>query len=99
MNLFTVPSPEKLAAFCRARGVARLRLFGSAGRGEFDLRASDVDLLVEYKAGRHPGLNHFALADELGEMFGRKVDLNTPAMLGRLLPAISREAETLYVEA
>lgn len=99
VSLLTIPTPGALELFCKARGISRLCLFGSAGRADFNRQSSDVDLLVEYQEGRHPGLNHFAIAEELSAMFGRKVDLNTPAMLGRLLPAISREAETLYVEA
>ena len=76
-----------------------MRLFGSAVRGDFDPLRSDVDLLVEYEAGRHPGLDHFLIAEELSELFGRKVDLNTPAMLGPHLEKILPEARFLYGEA
>jgi predicted nucleotidyltransferase len=58
-----------------------------------------VDLLVEYAAGKHPGLDHFQIAAELSELFGQKVDLNTPAMLGRHLTKILPEARLLYGEA
>ncbi len=47
------------AEFCRANGVRRLALFGSALRGE--LRPdSDIDLLVEFEPGRTPGLLRLA---------------------------------------
>ena len=82
-----------------AHGISRLRLFGSAGRDDFEPLRSDVDLLVEYAPGRHPGLDHFRIAEELTELFGRKVDLNTPAMLGRHLGSILPEARLLYGEA
>ena len=74
---------EKLAALCRARGVRKLSVFGSALRADFDQNRSDVDLLVEYLPGRHPGVQHFAVQDELTDLLGRKVDLCTPPMLSR----------------
>ncbi len=49
--------------------------------------------------GCHPGLDHFQVAEELSELFGRKVDLNTAAMLGRHLSRVRREGELLYGEA
>lgn len=96
MSMALLPSPGSLKVFCKARGISRLRLFGSAAREDFDSERSDVDLLVEYEAGKHPGLDHFRIAEEFSELFGRKVDLNTPAMLGRYLPGISKEAVLLY---
>jgi uncharacterized protein len=76
-----------------------LRLFGSAVREDFDPDRSDVDLLVEYEPGKHPGLNHFLVAEELSDLFGQKVDLNTPAMMGRHLSRILPEARLLYGKA
>ena len=43
--------------------------------------ASDVDVLVEYLPGRHPGLMLFAQQEELSRCCGRAVDLHTPASL------------------
>ena len=94
-----LPSPGRLKVFCKDHGIARLRLFGSAVRDDFDPLWSDVDLLVEYVPGRHPGLDHFRVAEELSGLFGRKVDLNTPAMLGRHLETVLPEAQLLYGEA
>lgn len=99
VNLSVIPSPESLKAFCKAHGISRLSLFGSAARNDFDPARSDVDLLVEYEKGRHPGLDHFQIAEELSGLFGRKVDLNTPPMLGRHLPEISRKLKVLYGKA
>ncbi|MBX7215124.1 MAG: nucleotidyltransferase domain-containing protein, partial [Thermoflexales bacterium] len=42
---------DALAAFCRARGIIRLSLFGSALRNDFDPHRSDVDLYAEFKRG------------------------------------------------
>lgn len=99
MSAAVIPSPGILRAYCKAHAIARLRLFGSAAREDFDPGRSDVDLLVEYETGRHPGLDHFRIAEELSEMFGRKVDLNTPAMMGRQLQKVLREARLLYGHA
>jgi len=72
---------EDLAALCRARDVRKLSLFGSILRDDFDPTRSDVDVVVEYLPGRHPGVRHFDFQDELARLLGRKVDLCTPPML------------------
>ena len=46
MKLKNLPSPEKLADYCKAKGIARLELFGSAVGDDFDPEESDIDLLV-----------------------------------------------------
>ena len=75
-------APEILAAFCRRHYVRRLSLFGSALRDDFGPE-SDLDILVEFEPGHTPGFAFFGMQDELSELFGRKVDLNTPAFLSR----------------
>lgn len=70
----SVPA-DRLAAFCRANGIARLELFGSALRGDFG-PDSDIDLLVEFEPDRTPSLLALAgMEIDLSEKFGRKVDL------------------------
>ena len=71
---------QRVAAFCRSHHVRRLALFGSVLRKDFDAE-SDVDVLVEFEDGHVPGLAFFAMEQELTEIFGRKVDLNTPQFL------------------
>ncbi|MBN8645376.1 MAG: nucleotidyltransferase domain-containing protein, partial [Planctomycetes bacterium] len=46
---------DRIAELCRVNGVRRLSLFGSVLRGDFTPE-SDVDVLVEFEAGRVPGL-------------------------------------------
>ncbi len=48
---------------------------------------SDVDVLVEFEPGTHIGLRFFVLEEELSEILGRKVDLNTPGFLSRYFRA------------
>ncbi|MBL0927810.1 MAG: nucleotidyltransferase family protein [Phycisphaerales bacterium] len=90
---------EEIAAFCRRNGIARLSLFGSVLRDDFTPE-SDIDVLVEFEPGRTPGLRFFALQDELSEMLGRTVDLNTPQCLSKYFrDEVLREARSLYVAA
>ena len=79
----SIPKPE-LAAFCRAHGIRRLAIFGSALRDDFGPE-SDIDVLVEFAPGRVPGLLGIAgMEIELSPLFGgRKVDLRTPEDLSR----------------
>ena len=68
---------ETLAAFCRAHGIRRLAIFGSALRDDFG-PDSDVDVLVEFDPDRIPGLFGLAgMESELSDVFGREVDLVT----------------------
>jgi predicted nucleotidyltransferase len=46
---------EAVRQFCQERGIARLELFGSALRDDFDLD-SDVDLLASIRPGVKCGL-------------------------------------------
>ena len=88
---------EKVAQFCRERGIRRLSLFGSLVRDDFDPDRSDVDVLAEFEAGALDGvgLNYFGYGDELSEIIGRRVDFCSK--LNRLiLPRVQREMVTIY---
>jgi predicted nucleotidyltransferase len=67
----------ELELLCRRYAVRRLRLFGSAVRGELDPQRSDLDFLVEFDAPT--GMNRFdqffGLREDLTALFGRRVDL------------------------
>ncbi len=69
----------RLAELCEQHGVAVLKIFGSAARGD-DSGDSDVDLLIEFR-DRKGLLDLVGLELELAEVFGRKVDLVTEASL------------------
>ncbi len=93
-----IPS-EAIASFCRKHHIRKLALFGSALRDDFG-PDSDIDLLVEFESGHVPGLRFFALQDELSEILGRHVDLNTPQDLSVYYrDQVLAEAEPLYVAA
>jgi hypothetical protein len=89
---------DKIAAFCKKHHILKLSLFGSVLRPEFR-SDSDIDVLVEFEPGHVPGLAFFAMADELSEILGRKVDLNTPQCLSRYFrDKVLQEAVVQYVE-
>jgi predicted nucleotidyltransferase len=73
---------KALGDICRRHHIRRLSLFGSALTSDFR-EDSDVDVLVEFEPGHVPGLAFFSIESELSELFGRKVDLNTPGFLSQ----------------
>lgn len=74
---------ERVAEFCKRHRIRKLSLFGSVLRGDFGPE-SDVDILVEFEPGTRMGLITLSgLELELGEIIGRKVDLNTPGFLSK----------------
>lgn len=90
---------KRLAEFCGQNGVRRLAVFGSALRDDFGPN-SDVDVLIEFKQGRTPGLDFFRMQEELSQLFDRTVDLHTPASLSRYFRSqVLSEAEDQYVAA
>jgi predicted nucleotidyltransferase len=66
----------QLEAFCRARRISRLAVFGSVLRDDFG-PDSDIDMLVDFEAGFNPGLSFFGIQHELAALLGRHVDLLT----------------------
>jgi hypothetical protein len=66
---------DRLATICRAHGVSRLRIFGSAARGE-DVADSDVDLIADFSVPTG-FFGVIELEDVLSKLFGRPVDLVT----------------------
>ena len=88
---------EKIAEFCRKHHIHRLSLFGSVLRDDF-YPESDVDVLVEFEEGHVPGLAFFEMEEELSQIMGRKVDLNTPGFLSpRFRDRVREEAQEQYV--
>jgi Predicted nucleotidyltransferases len=71
---------EAIADFCRRNHIRRLALFGSILRDDFGPQ-SDVDVLVEFEPDTKVGLGFFRMQDELTQLLGRQVDLNTPGFL------------------
>ena len=87
---------EEIARFCRQNHIQRLALFGSVLRDDFG-PDSDVDVLVEFDPDVRVGLHFFTLEQELSEILGRKVDLNTLGFLSKYFrDEVLAEAEVHY---
>ncbi len=74
----------ELRKLCRRFHVRRLDLFGSAARGDFDSRRSDVDFVVEFDRGHPDALSlktYLGLKESLEALFGRPVDLVEPGAM------------------
>lgn len=86
-----------LAAFAKRCSVRRLAAFGSVLRDDFR-PDSDIDVLVEFEPGRVPGLLSIATMEiELGELFGREVELRTYGDLSRFFrDEVRASARELY---
>ena len=91
---------EKIAEFCRARGIRKLSLFGSVLRDDFDPARSDVDVLAEFDPGalNGVGFRYFGYGEELADIIGRKVDFCS--RLNKYIEAaVRREAISIYERA
>jgi len=96
--LIQIPQVE-LSDFCRRWQIRKLSLFGSVLRNQ--LRPdSDLDVLVEFPAGRLVGLIGMAKIErELSDLLGRKVDLRTAADLSHCFrDDVLREAQVQYLD-
>ncbi len=87
----------RLAEHCRRHGIKRLRLFGSAVRGD-DGPGSDVDLIVDFGVP----VGYFELIraeDELARFFGRRVDLLTePAISRYMRDEVLASAQVIFAD-
>jgi predicted nucleotidyltransferase len=90
---------QEIEEFCKKNHIRKLAFFGSVLRDDFGPK-SDVDVLVEFEEGKTPGLAFFRMQNELSEILGRKVDLNTPGFLSKYFrEQVMHEAKVQYVQA
>jgi len=90
----------QLVEFCRQNGIVRLSIFGSILTERFGSN-SDIDLLVEFDAGRRVSLFDIGgMTADLRDMLGRQVDLRTPEDLSVYFrDEVIRQARPLYAAA
>ena len=88
---------DRLKQLCREFGVERLRVFGSAARGD-ERPESDVDLIADFRDAK--GFFELVdLEDRLSEVFGRPVDLLTEGGISpHMRDAILANAAVLFDE-
>ena len=87
-------------ALCSKHHVARLELFGSAADGTFHEKSSDLDFLVEFRAGHPDGPFHqfFDFQADLKTLLGRKVDLVERSAMKNpyFIKAVNKTKDLLY---
>ena len=90
---------KSIAAFCRRHKIRKLSFFGSVLNDDFGPE-SDVDVLVEYEAGKTLGFNILDIEEELSAILGgRKVDMvNEKYLNHRLRSVILRDAIVQYAQ-
>ncbi len=89
---------EKIAEFCRAKGIRKMCLFGSVVRDDFDPASSDVDVLVDFLPDRIPGWEFFHWHEDLEPIFGHKVDLMR--RVGKYVwPFVKQDLTPIYEQA
>lgn len=87
-------SRDELVDAGRARGVSRIRVFGSVARGD-QTRASDVDLLVDLELGRTL-IDLIGFKQDAERILGRPVDVATPSLMkARVRTRALRDARPL----
>lgn len=87
---------EALNGFCKRHHIRKLALFGSVLRADFT-PDSDVDVLVEFESGKVPGFAFIKIQQELSDLIGRPVDLNTPNSLSDYFRhQVLSEAQVMY---
>ena len=83
---------DRIAEFCRANGIARLAIFGSALRDDFG-PDSDIDVLVKFDETAHPTLFDMSRMEaELKAILGREVDLVSQRGIERSRNFLRRKA-------
>lgn len=92
-----VERKQAVAVICRAHGVRRLRIFGSAARDE-DGPDSDLDLIVDFQPDARPGLFGLAqLGNDLEAILDTRIDITTAAGLhAKLRRAVLAEAQEVW---
>ena len=74
---------NQVLELCSRHRVRRLELFGSAARDGFDPASSDLDFLVEFREipqGARAKA-YFGLLEDLGNLFGCRIDLVMPSAI------------------
>jgi len=85
---------DEILCIARSHGAVRVRVFGSAVRGEAR-PYSDVDILVDLEPGRSL-LDIIAIKQDLEDLLGRKVDVVTEAAVSSYIrEEVLKEAVSL----
>ncbi|HMO48669.1 MAG TPA: nucleotidyltransferase domain-containing protein [Rubrivivax sp.] len=94
---------DEIVALCRAWGVERLEVFGSAADGRFDAQRSDFDFIVRLAQRPEESLasRYLGFIDALEALLGRHVDVlaDGPIENPYLRQAVNASRRVLHDEA
>ena len=92
---------DEISLLCSQFGVAKLSVFGSAKRDDFDRETSDIDLLVSFRPMTpfERADAFFGLKEALFELLGVPVDLVVEGAMRNkyVAEAVMKDLEQLYV--
>lgn len=95
MNL-ALAEKEKIIEICKRNDISYCAVFGSYAR-EDATEKSDIDLLVRFS--KPIGWKFYAIAEDLQESLGKKVDLATENMLNKYIrESVLRDLKVIYEE-
>ncbi len=91
----------QIASICRALGIQRLDVFGSAATGGFDAKSSDLDFIAEFEEQSASGgllSRYLELATKLEDLLGTAVDIITPRSMRNpyFSESVNASRETVY---
>jgi predicted nucleotidyltransferase len=88
---------ERLIKICEANDISFMAIFGSFIRGQENKR-SDIDIAIEFSDKSHKDLfDLIHIEDELGRIFGRKVDLGIfSAINPHIIEYVRKEMRIIY---
>lgn len=88
---------EKLARICRENSIVFMAVFGSFTKGK-QKKGSDIDIAIEFeKNSGKTLLDLVKIEEELGKIFGRKVDLGIFSSLSpHVIEDVKREMHIIY---
>ena len=103
-TLNTMPAPlepyqDAITKLCARYNVKHLAVFGSAARQrDFDLKTSDIDLLVTFGPSDNKAETYFGLLESLEQLLQRNIDLVEESAVRNpyVLKAIQEHQRTLY---
>jgi uncharacterized protein len=98
-NLPITIDTDDIAEFCKKWQIESLALFGSVLRDDFSSE-SDVDVLVKFLPEARIGWEFIQIQDELSDILGREVDLETYLSLSRYFrDEVVDSAQVIYEQA
>lgn len=100
MNPIITSHLKAINQLCQQYKVAKLEVFGSASRSDFNVKTSDIDFLVEFTEHgiQNYADNYFGLLTALQELFDRPVELVVSSSIDNpyFIESIEQDRQYLY---